>query len=602
MIDDEYSSGGGIGLWGGQNADKFSNIFISPSAAYTPRDLAAAMDYCRYLYFKVPRYASSAKLIIAYFNNDINFEGKEVDEKISKYNDFLQNSFKIKKMILQAGMDYFAYGNAFIRINYPFTRNLIDRRFKNGEGVFRSYDVKTLYAKYFNRVKFNLNKLTYTIPDPENESKNIELEFIDLPNRQMEGCSYTIIDPRFMSIQNNSYSGSCRYIYKPEPWLVESLKNGDAFVANDIPLELLNVIKNGDAFLYNEGEIFHFAKNSISGVSRFGWGIPPMIENFPAIYQILIYMKHDEHVVRDELTPFRLMSLNQGLSVGDPTNLIDSASFVSAAQKIISTRRKNPDAMFAMPFNVSYQEFGANGKQLVTKDLHGYTTDEMLRSMGFPVDLMSFGLNIQITPFAARIFETYFADLYEMINDCERWASKSVRDWALQKPLSMSVKKPTFVDDLSKQALLSDLVARRELPRSMLFNSLGVGDPVEAASAAMKEDIQIEKERSKAEQQAQTEQAYMDSLMSETQNPQNGGAQGGGEIKTPTSIQSEAQEIAQRWIALLAQDRGTLMREQNNLRETDINLYALTMTFYNQMKNQARSDGLQQMKQQAAQG
>ena len=46
------------------------------------------------------------------------------DKTIEKWKNILENSMNIKRVLIQSNMDYYAYGNSIVSVNYPFKRML----------------------------------------------------------------------------------------------------------------------------------------------------------------------------------------------------------------------------------------------------------------------------------------------------------------------------------------------------------------------------------------------------------------------------------------------------------------------------------------------
>ena len=86
--------------------------------------------------------------------------------------------------------------------------------------------------------------------------------------------------------------------------------------------------------------------------------------------------------------------------------------------------------------------------------------------------------------------------------------------------------------------------------------------------------------------------------MPDPQQQQGGGQppQGGGGGATPMDVQGQAQELAQQWAGMPEGDRRKSMQQ---VKATDQMLHSLAKQFLEDMRNQAGSQGVDQMYQQA---
>jgi hypothetical protein len=583
-------------IWTGKNRT-FADPFLLPSSTAIPTELQSALDFCLFLYYLNPLYRRASTRVISHFVTDIDFTGKDGDQdERDEFKSFLINDLDIFGALLEVGQEWSAYGNAFLRLHLPFDRVLVDHR----DGKYKEYALPMFGAD----VKYDYKAMKYDVPDPTTFDKpkekrsRIKLDFIDRPSRDKSRIRLRKIDPRQVVLQHSFMSGKQQMIYRFEPEWVTMIKNSIMYQVNETPMSMLKAIALEQDFLFNEGQVFHFKAPTISGVSNYGWGLPETIANFRHIHQLQVLRKIDESVGLDYMLPFRMFHPVPSSQASDPMNYMLLNRWGSEIKEVIKRRRLDPFAIHALPFPVTYQEFGAQGKSLAPKELVEYHNNVLLDSMGYPAELFKGSLQVQQIPTAVRLFENSFHFIHQGFDRIVKWVSGRICDYVGQQRLEASLQLPRLADDLERQRVYMQLAAGAEIPRSIAYGPFGIKDPVEAAKQRAQEDIEIQKEQMKLQSdfQRQQEIGSMDNVLA--QQAQQGGAAGsspagmeggmaGGEMN-PLDIQNKAAEMAQQWLQLPVGER---QKQMAAVRTSNPNLHAMAKQKMEEMRSQAESQG-----------
>jgi len=591
-------------IWTGKNR-VFADPFLLPSSTAIPTELQSALDFCLFLYYLNPLYRRASTRVISHFVTDIDFVGKDGDQdERDEFKKFLIDDLDIFGALLEVGQEWACYGNAFLRLHLPFDRVLVDHR----DGKYKEYALPMFGAD----VKYDYKAMKYDVPDPttfdrpKDKRSRVKLDFIDRPSRDKSRIRLRKIDPRQVVLQHSFMSGKQQMIYRFEPEWVTMIKNSIMYQVNETPMSMLKAIALEQDFLFNEGQVFHFKAPTISGVSNYGWGLPETIANFRHIHQLQVLRKIDEAVGLDYMLPFRMFHPVASSQASDPMNYMLLNRWGSEIKEVIKRRRLDPFAMHALPFPVSYQEFGAQGKNLAPKDLVEYHNNVLLDSMGYPAELFRGSLQVQQIPTAVRLFENSFHFIHQGFDRIVKWVSGRICDYIGQQRLETSLQLPRLADDLERQRVYMQLAAGAEIPRSVAYGPFGIKDPVEAAKQRAQEDIEIQKEQMKLQNdfQRQQQMGSMDNILA--QQAQAGGVagsspagiegMGGGNEMNPLDIQNKAAEMAQQWLQLPVGER---QKQMSAVRTSNPNLHAMAKQKMEEMRSQAESQGRQALSQPA---
>jgi len=589
-------------VWTGKNR-VFADPFLLPSSTAIPTELQSALDFCLFLYYLNPLYRRASTRVISHFVTDIDFVGKDGDQdERDEFKKFLIDDLDIFGALLEVGQEWSCYGNAFLRLHLPFDRVLVDHR----DGKYKEYALPMFGAD----VKYDYKSMKYDVPDPttfdrpKDKRARVKLDFIDRPSRDKSRIRLRKIDPRQIVLQHSFMSGKQQMIYRFEPEWVTMIKNSIMYQVNETPMSMLKAIALEQDFLFNEGQVFHFKAPTISGVSNYGWGLPETIANFRHIHQLQVLRKIDEAVGLDYMLPFRMFHPVASSQASDPMNYMLLNRWGAEIRNVINKRRTDPFAMHALPFPVTYQEFGAQGKSLAPKELVEYHNNVLLDSMGYPAELFKGSLQVQQIPTAVRLFENSFHFIHQGFARIVKWAAVRICDYIGQQRLEASLQLPRLADDLERQRVYMQLAAGAEIPRSIAYGPFGIKDPVEAAKQRAQEDIEIQKEQAKlqADFQRQQQLGSMDNILAQQAQQGGGGgsspagmegAAGGGDMN-PLDIQNKAAEMAQQWLQMPVGER---QKQMSAVRTANPNLHAMAKQKMEEMRSQAESQGRQALSQ-----
>lgn len=597
-----------MSIWSGKSRT-FSDPFLLPSSSAMPTELQSALDFCLYLYYLNPLYRRASIRTISHFVTELDFVGKDGDsDEREEFKDYLVNELDLFGALLEIGQEWSCYGNGFLRLHLPFDRYLLDNR----GGSYKEYAL----SMFGTDAKYDYKNMTYSVPDPATFDKprdkrsRVSLTFIDRPSRDKSRIKLRKLDPRQIVLQHSFLSGKEQVIYRFEPEFISMIREGVLYQVNETPISMLKAISMDQDFLFKEGHVFHFKAPTISGVSNYGWGLPETIANFRHIHQLQVLRKIDEAVGLDYMLPFRLFHPVAQGQAGDPMNYMLMTRFGAEMKELIKRRRVDPFAMHALPFPVTYQEFGAQGKQLAPKELVEYHNEVLLDAMGYPAELFKGSLQIQSVPTAVRLFENSFWFIHQGFNRIVKWVAKRINDYTGQQNLEVELQLPRMADNLERQNVYMQLSAGAEIPRAVAYAPFGIKDPVEAAKQRAHEDTEIAEEQEKIQmeserkrrlgsmgdilaEQAAAAQAAGGGGGSSPAGAEGGGGGGGGGV-SPLDIEQQAMQLADKWLKMPVGER---QKDMAAVKASNSNLHAMAKQKMEEMRSSAESQGRQALSQ-----
>jgi len=592
--------------FGGANGQTpFEDPFLMDSAQYMPRSMDNVWDYCFFLFHMNGSFRQAVRRVVSYFLTDVEFTGENTgdDKEQRKFKEILVDQINIFGVLFKAGMEYGCYGNSFLRRYFPFERVLIDRR----GGHTREYALSML--EQLGPVKYNYKELVYEVSDPTDNPKGgaarkrIKLPFRDKPSKDVTKMCVDNLDIRDIILVPSLMGQQTRIIYRFSQDFLFKVHNGDPFHVNSVPIEFLEAISKNEDFLFHPGQVFHLKAPTINGLRNNAWGIPETLANYRTIHHLQVLRRIDEAVGLDYLLPFRVFTPEPSAAASGA--LYDSlfGTFKSEMTELIARRRANPTAIHAAPFPIALQELGGTGKNLVTADLVKAHTAQLMEEFNIPAEMYTGQMQLQNIPTAIRLFEKSWNFLYWNFNQLLKWVADGVQDVRREHRFSLQLEKSVMADDLEERQAYMQLVASGEISRARAYKTFNIEDPIEEKRRRLREDLEIEKDKTKLqqnfEQEMQTGNLGQQPPPQQGQAPPAGGGGGGygnppqGANVTPLDVVAEADQIAQQFLQI--PDNGTRAKELQKLKATRPDLHAMVKQKMEEYRAQGASQGRKQV-------
>lgn len=577
-----------------QELAKYADPLLLPSRSRIPVSVNQVLELSQFLYHGNPIFRRAVKRLIAHGVTRLTFRGKtgSTDER-EKFEKFFIETVGGLGQIRLLGEEFMAYGVAMMRAHFPFVRQLVDDR--NGD-----YKVYTLASFPEERVSFDLQRLTYKVPDPKRSDlpvsrrPPVNLRFVDLACKEHGRIRLVRMDPKYSKLRYSTWSNERQVEYSFEPAFKNRIRKGDLFEVNRTPLDILRAVRDNKGYLFDSDAVFLWVNETIVGFSDDGWGLPELMVSYPHLHKISLYDRLDESISNEMLVPYRVVSPNfSGVANGEAVIL--SGQFMGAVEKMKREQQKDRTRMHGFPVPINYQELGGNGKSLAPKDLKDYEVQQLMQSMGIPPELYSGSLSIGNVPYAVRLLESSSSQLFFGLSMATNWAVRKLTRFMHGEAMDAVLEPSTFADDLERKNMVAQLFSAGELPRRVMFDSLNLERPLDLRRERAQEDLDIQQELANLDQEARRklEMGSLDDVLgAEAQEA----APAASSVVTPTDLQGKAQMLAMEWLAMPEGQRMTAMQ---SVKSQDRILYATAKDFMDEMRRQGEAQGRQQVYQQA---
>ncbi len=602
---------------------KFGDPFVLPSTSSFPKDIKGSLDLCLYLYRMNSLYGAVCNRVVSYFITDIEYISNGNKDERAALTKLLKETLDTFSAMQQAGKEWATYGNAFMLCVEPFDRWLIDDR----DGGYKAIALSSFPEKF---VKYNWDRMTYTVPDLKAASKmprkqrrdvgalpTVELQFRDKPAPAPDRFSIVFLDPRYVTLDKAHHSKSIRYVYTIPPDMENRIKTGVMHEVNNTPRKLLEAVKENKDYRFHQGEVYHFRSPSQSGVSDSGWSCPEVLLHYDALYQLQIYRKADFAIAQDMLTPIRWFSppAKSTSDPGGPAKMLNLGAWRHSVAQMLAQYRKDPTSIHALAMGADYAQASGDGKNMVLHDIIEVHIDALFDGLGFPRDLFRGAMQVDQLPNAIRMFERSYEWLYQQLNGMLKFIAGTVQRALDTDELEIRLKRPVIAYNAEWMQLKMQLAANREIPRADVYPDIGIIDPENAAERAINEDQELQRKSLELQtkfEKEKTQGSMADVAMMAAEQaaqgqgggagaPGAGGAAGGGPggqldyavdpNGDPSSVEARAQEVAASWLQMHQQQPNSHRKEMQKCEAINPTLWSSAKAAMEKMRSEAGSAG-----------
>lgn len=564
------------------NGTGFVNPWLDLASNYSPRTMASALDLCEFLYVNDSTYKKASERIVNYFLTDLKFLGQTNDER-KKFERVVKVDFDIMGNLQAVGNDFMCYGNSFCTTSFPFTRVLVCRGCA-ARGTSSERNIEHI------RFGYNASDGTFTAYCPKcrgDQSHRIK----DYKKKDSEKIRMIRWDPKLITIKANRLTHDIEYWTEIPNEVRTGITSGDPFFLKSTPKPFIDAIRQNVRFKFNNTHLFHLKEPHLAGLWLGGWGLPSILSSFKNFFRLQILRRYNEALMMDYIVPIRIVSPAQG-GYQDGNSIYNNLmrNWVDRMQDAVRRHRIDGTDWNFFPFPVNYQALGGEANQLAPKEHIADEEDRMLNGRGIPPELYRSTMTLQAAPISLRVFERTWSSLVRGLNLLAQDTTTSIANYMGSGDYECEIESVKIIDDLENKAWRLQAMSAGQLSKETAMGPMGVTDVREE----FKKILQEQRTEAEDSQKAQTEMEMSQMGLGGEEEGAEGaeGQQGGGAQVTPDRMTAQAEEMARQFLGM---PEGERRRQLDAIRQQNDTLHALILKKMDQIRNQARSQGMDQV-------
>jgi len=356
-------------------AIRYPSPFFDIAQTYLPTSFKTMLRWCRYYFLTNPLINAVCYKMAEYPVTDLVFDGDN-DHDNNRWDRFFKETLHYKKFEIETGLDYCTYGNAFVSIHFPFTKNLICKNCKKivpinrQKYVFREYKFVGQCQRCGHHGEFSVRD--YYVKSPR------EIRLIRW-------------NPEYISIQHNEATGENRYYYNIPPTLANDVRMAKRHTIENIPQVFIEALRKNKALLFSKQNIYHMQRPTIAQKDR-GWGMPMILPVLKDVFYLQVLRKAQETIAIEHVVPMRILFPQAASGSADPYSTISMTQWRDKVEQELIRWRLDNNYIPLLPVPVGQQSLGGDGRALMLSQEYRQWSEHIVAGMGVPIEFVFGGM------------------------------------------------------------------------------------------------------------------------------------------------------------------------------------------------------------------
>ena len=457
--------GGAVGGFGdlrgttsGRGGVPYPNPFFDGAHTYLPGTMKKLFKWCRYYFLTNPLINAVCYKMASYPITDLVFtsEHKAVEDKYTHVKDDILN---YRQFLVEAGLDYQCYGNAFVSIHYPFIKSLPCVSCKHSEPV------KQL------RKFYQWRDMSFVLKCPKCGNRG-KARTKDVPLRSPNQIKLIRWDPERISIQYNEETGDTQYFYRMSARTRGQLLVGKPHVIEVLPEVFIKAAKKKLSLKFAAGQIFHLKRPTLAGKDQ-GWGMPRILPVLKDAFYLQVLKKGQEMIAREHIVPLRVLFPQAGSGTSDPYTTVPLQGWKNTMEEEIERWRRDPNYIPILPMPVGHQVIGGQGRAMVLHQEHRVWAEHIIAGMHAPQEFIFGGMSYSGTNVSMRNLENEFINYRTETQGLTDWVFDSIGAFMGWPKIKKQFKRFRMADDLQRTMIYFQMNQGGKVSDHTLLRELG---------------------------------------------------------------------------------------------------------------------------------
>lgn len=559
--------------YGVNTQTKFTRLYNNPAFDYMgemlPKNIKDLFKWCELVYNSAPVIANGIKKLVHYPVTDFTY--KTDSEAIrKKTKELVEDKLNLRSHLLNLGIDYYIYGNAFRGLYFPFVRYL-----KCG---VCGQSVNIRHAKY----KLTRGKFILDCPNGHKQ----QAEVIDEDTADESKVKIVTWDPKHMDLTHNSITGETTYYYSLPQDIRSGILNANPTIINSLPKVFLDAFFKMKMVEFGTN-FYHLKTPTLSGYAT-GWGISPLLPTLKPYLYTSILRKASEAIGLEHITPKKI--LFPQASTNDPSVASNLGRWREEITKSLKRWRVDPNYVMMAPYPTGSVDVGSRGRNLMPTQEIKEARNEMALALDVPPEFIFGGTSINNSTVSLRMLENQLGTFVSQITGFCNWTIDMINAKYEKDYCHVELTPFELVDDMVEKQMLMQGVGQTVSPKTMQ-ESFGL-DPEEERKKMREHQIKSEKDK----RDVQKEISEMDQdIANQTAQEQQAEQEGTIPQYNQQKLLAKAQMLAQKLLAVPYEQRRSYLSQ---LQNEDYVMYALVSKQMESMDSAQEQQAQTAMKQQ----
>lgn len=468
------------------------------------------------------------------------FETSEQKLK-EKYEEFAEEVLNLRAFLIEVGLDYETYGNAFVSVMFPFVKYLKCPRC--------GYQVQASEARKF----YQFRGYNFDMECPSCH-QHVTAKAHDVYISAPEKITLKRWNPENIVLTANTVTDVAEYKYRVPDQERARISAGTPRIVETTPQVFLDALREQKVVVFGPDAIFHLKRPIISHDVG-GWGMPSIFPVLKNLFLLATYKKANEVISQEHITPQRFVSPSTASSDVTPYGTMNLSQWRDQVQIEFERHRKDPNYISIMPVPMSLQTLGGQGRALLLHQEERLVAEQVVAGQGVPLEFIFGGLSYTGTSVSLRMLEHHFiigrSHRIKLVN----WIFKRITKFMQWPYVPAKFTKFRMADDMQDAMFKFQLKQAGEVSGEYLAEQVGYNKTIEDERIEKEQQVQIQREKTmqlaRAQLQAQAQNVMASTQlghqmeMARMQQQQQGQVQPGTGMAAPISPDQEGDVVGQ---------------------------------------------------------
>lgn len=484
-----------------KSLNTYPSQFFDISSQYMPPSVKEMFRWCLYLYMTHSEIAPVIKKKCAYVITDLIYgstsgEDKPSDKIVDTWKELLEVILRIREEEYKLLLDFEVYGNAFCSFFFPFERYL---KCPQCQQEHLSRDVKWKYENHdFRGVCESCQSVTAFVARDKIVKNRRRIRLIRWY-------------PQYIDIQYNPFTGQSVYIYRIPTWLKKRISDPtqNKELVEDTPLNFLTAIKQKKNIQFDPDNFYHFKNPSVSTEDD-SFGMPPLLPVFKDAWLFQTYRRAQEAIAIDHILPMTLLIPQPPSGNVSPHMSTNLAEWATRMQTMISKWRRDPNAIFTVPFPASVENIRGDAKALGVQAEMEQIRQMICGGLDVPQEFIYGGLNWSGSSISLRVLENLFLSrITQLDNFLRDFVVPSLQRFCSLPKINVRHADFKMADDVQQKQLALNLRQTDTISERTTIEELGFDYEEEQRRRRLEEDDRSNRMKRQGQVQAETQGQQM---------------------------------------------------------------------------------------------
>lgn len=467
---------------------KYPNPFFDLANSYVPNNIKSLFKYCRGFYYSNGFIRNIITKLTEYPITDILFETDLDPETKRKYYDALRHHLKIKQLLIEIGLDYYTFGNAFVSANMRFKRYLKCTNEQCGE----LHPISNIEKHW----KFKNFEFHGTCPTclQENKPFRVEDEYI----KNIESFNFIRWAPEQIDIDYDDTTGESIYYYRISNARKKKILSGNQKTVAKTPLLFIQALKEKKLIQLDISNLYHFKRPTLAE-ENMAWGKPAILPALKDLYYMQTLIRGNEAVAHEHIVPKKAIFPSANGPI-DPFQSLNLGKWRGQMEEQLLKWKRDPNHIAIFPIPVGYQQMGGDAKLLLLTPELKFLEENVITNMGLPLDFIKGGATWTGSSISLRIVENHFLPYREMLEEfLNYFVMQKLADRLGFPMVKVKLKELKMTDDSETKQIMLNMRETQQVSHKTLLDKFGI-------------DYNTERENLKQEQHDRLEAAKSESV------------------------------------------------------------------------------------------